>query len=168
MAPKRPKIAPRRPKTAQDGPRSRGEAAQDGTQTAPRGLPECPKPLRDVAREPFGSPRPQGASRPPQNEPQSGPKIAQETRIRWKIATCVPPCASRADWGTPPSTSLSQLSFSDSPQLLRHKNHAKTCVFSDISDLGPLSEEPQWLVHKRQGAAVIRRRRCRSAAPCGS
>ena len=74
MAPKRPKMAPRRPKTAQDGPRSRGEAAQDGTQTAPRGLPECPKHLRDVAREPFGSPRPQGASRPPQNEPRRWPQ----------------------------------------------------------------------------------------------
>ena len=52
------------------------------------------------------------------------------------------------------------------PQPLRHKNHAKTYVFSSISGLGPLSEEPQWPVHKRQGAAVIRRRRLRSAAPC--
>ena len=80
----------------------------------------------------------------------------------------LPHCTSRVYWETPPSTSLSQHSVSDSPQPLRHKNHAKTCVFSNIYDLGPLSEEPQAPVRKRQGAAVIRRRRLRSAAPCGS
>ena len=85
MALRRPKMAPRRPKMPPRRPKMAPEVAQKRPKMVPRRPPEdllsAPTPLRDAAREPFGSRRPQGASRPPQNEPQSGPKMAQEAKI---------------------------------------------------------------------------------------
>ena len=85
MALRRPKMAPRRPKMPPRRPKMAPEVAQKRPKMVPGRPPEdllsAPTPLRDAAREPFGSRKPQEASRPPQNEPRSGPKMAQEAKI---------------------------------------------------------------------------------------
>ena len=78
MALRRPKMAPRRPKMPPRRPKMAPEVAQKWPKMVPRRPPEdplsAPTPLRDAAREPLGSRRPQGASRPPQNEPRRWPQ----------------------------------------------------------------------------------------------